>query len=931
MKSKQTKHWLIRFNPVATSLFLSLPVMAQAENISMHNGVTTIVNGVAVIDINAANSNGISHNVYDDLNVDRNGLIFNNSQKAIATVLAGNIEGNKNLAAGTAKIILNEVTSKKQSTLDGMMEVAGDKAHLIIANPNGITMQGGGFINTEKATLTTGKPDIEKGVLKGYSVSGGKIEVQGLQSASPTEILSRAVVINGEINADKLAIVAGNNYVNTNTEVMGTVKAQGLKSSYGIDVSKLGGMYANRITLISTESGVGVRNAGTIAGGAQGIQIDSNGKLINSNAEIKSLGAINLTSNGVMDNVTGSIASQDKISIDTKKNTVNNTRAGNILAGSDISLDSGVFDNSNGKVAAGGMLTINTNNKTLTNTGKGANVGMEGKSIALQTGTLNNRGGQINGQSLSAYATSINNVTGSIEADGNIVLNSNTDIDNSEGLLRTKTGYVQIAAARTFTNSNNITADAVSSDSLGVLAGEGGIRVIANTLDNRKGQLASSGDIDLESKSTLYNGEGQITSNRNISVLSAGTLKNVHGKISASEHISLVGRGAIDNSSGAILSDGTISVSANSFDNGVYAGFLMGDKGVSIDITGTFDNHIGAIRAEEGDIEMKVKRLNNNGGMILGQNIKITSASSLDNSYGLMVADKKMTLSAADINNSHGDSFGRIYGKYFNISGQPGGMVAQDGFDITAKSIDNDYSRIISEAGPLVINVDGTLSNNHAMLTAGGNTTINAKKLSNNYSTIYSGGDLAITAGTLSNLSSGSLKDNNMTGVIASGKKMLLNIDNNFINYGWISSNDASTVNIAGYLINKNTINSENNLTLTTAGTITNYRDIAAGSTLTVKSDSSLNNTYGSNISGKETHVDVKDDVINKGNLVATDSLTVNAQRYIYNYSNLYSEGKAAVSAKTINNSGVNALLGGKEGLQLSAEKISSSGRIVGL
>ncbi|MGP3590104.1 two-partner secretion domain-containing protein [Vagococcus sp. WN89Y] len=931
MKSRQVKYGLIRLNPVATSFFLSLPFMVQAENIAVHKGVTTIVNGVAVVDINAANSNGISHNIYEDFNVDRNGLIFNNSQKDIATVLAGNIAGNKNLATGTAKVILNEVISKKQSTLDGMMEVAGDKAHLIIANPNGITMQSGGFINTEKSTLTTGKPDIENGILKGYSVNGGKVNLGSLQSASPTEILARAVVVNGVINTDKLTVVAGNNYVNTKTEIMGEVKAQGLKSSYGVDVSKLGGMYANRISLISTENGVGVRNAGIVAGGAEGIQIDSNGKLINSNGEMKSLAAIKLKTNGTLDNVTGKIASLDNISIDTNKNTINNARAGEIVAGTDISLVSGAFDNINGRVAAGGELAINTNNKTLTNTGKGETVGMEGKTVTLQTGTLNNNGGQIYGQNVRAYATTVNNVKGAIEADESIELDSNNDVDNNKGLLRTKNGYIQIAAARTFTNSNNITADAISSDSLGVLAGGGGIRIKANTLDNKKGKMASSGNIDLESKGTLYNVDGQITSNQNVSVLSAGTLKNNQGKITASQHISLVGRGAIDNSCGAILSDGTISVSANSFDNGTYAGFVMGDKGVNIDIAGTFDNHIGAIRAEDGDIEMKVNRLNNNGGMILGQNINISSTSTLDNSYGLMVADKKLTINAADVNNRHGDSFGSVYGKYFNISGQPGGLVARASVDITAKNLDNDYSRIISEAGTLTMNIEETLSSDRALLVAGSDTTIKAKKLSNNYSTLYSGGNLIITTASLQNSSSGSLIDNNETGVIASDKKMLLEIGSNFTNYGWISGKEASSVNINGALVNYNAISSVSDLTLTTKGTLTNYRDIAAGSVLTVKTENSISNASGGNISGKETLVDVKKDIKNLGNIVATDNLTVNAQGNIYNYSNIYTQGKAEVSAKIITNSGANALLGGRNGLQINAEKINSSGRIIGL
>lgn len=931
MKSKINKRWLIKFNPVAASIMLSLPLVAQADNIDMKNGVTTIVNGVAVVDINAANSNGISHNIYEDLNVDRNGMIFNNSQNSINTVLAGQIQGNSKLAAGTAKVILNEVSSKKQSVLNGMMEVAGDKAHLIIANPNGITMQGSGFINTEKATLTTGKPDIQNGVLKGYSVNGGTVRVQDMHSTSPTEILARAVVVDGQVKAETLAVVVGNNYVNTDGQVTGTVRAQGSKSSYGIDVSRLGGMYANRISLISTESGVGVRNAGTIAGGAAGIQIDSSGKLINNSAEMKSIGAISLKSKGTLENITGSIASEDKIYIDTDKNTVNNTRTGKIASASDIYVNSGAFDNTNGKVAAAGLLAINTNTKTLTNTGKGDSVGIDGGTVALQTGTLNNSKGQIRGQNIAVQTTSINNTSGAIESEGNIDLISSGNIDNNKGLIRTKKGRVQIATARTFTNSNNITADAVSSDSLGVLAGDGGVKVIANTLDNSTGQISSSGNIELESKGNLYNKKGEITANGRASLVGGSTIYNTGGKIEASDLVSVVGKGAIDNSSGAMLSNGIVSIAGASFDNSTYVGQVIGNKGVTINLTGTFNNHIGVIRAAEGDVEMRVNRLNNKGGMVLGKNINITSATSMDNSYGLMVAGDNLTLAASDINNSFGESFGRIYGKYFDITGQLGGLVAGKGIAINANSFDNDYSRLISEKGPIAIELKGTLSNNHALLTGGGDTNIKAQKVSNNYSTLYSAGDLTINTTNMSNYSTGSVINNNATGVISSDKKITLNVGSNFVNYGWISAKDDATVNVVGTLINHNTLNSDKNLAVTAKGTITNYRDIAAGSALTVKTDANISNTAGSNFSSKLTTVDALGDITNHGNIAADEQLTVNAQRNIYNYSNIYSQGKAAVKSKALTNSGLNTVLGGKEGLTLSTGKVSGGGKIVGL
>ncbi|WP_196303671.1 two-partner secretion domain-containing protein, partial [Ralstonia solanacearum] len=41
------------------------------------------------------------------------------------------------LPGGSARIIVNQVTSTSPSTLQGYLEVAGPRAEVVIANPNG--------------------------------------------------------------------------------------------------------------------------------------------------------------------------------------------------------------------------------------------------------------------------------------------------------------------------------------------------------------------------------------------------------------------------------------------------------------------------------------------------------------------------------------------------------------------------------------------------------------------------------------------------------------------------------------------------------------------------------------------------------------------------------------------------------------------------
>ncbi len=231
------KNYLVKATPVAIAIILSLPVKVYAD-ISV-----TTVNGVPVVGINKANENGISHNIYSTLNVGSEGLIFNNSTGSVNTVLAGEIAGNSALTSGSASVILNEIQSSNRSTLAGALEVAGDKAHLIIANPSGITCSSCGFINTSAVTLTTGTPDMQNGELKGYTVNGGDIRVESLLfNDSPTAILTRSAAINGSVAVSgDLNVVLGSNYVNSNNEVVNTVKSKGSRGSYSLDVSTLGG------------------------------------------------------------------------------------------------------------------------------------------------------------------------------------------------------------------------------------------------------------------------------------------------------------------------------------------------------------------------------------------------------------------------------------------------------------------------------------------------------------------------------------------------------------------------------------------------------------------------------------------------------------------------------------------------------------------
>ena len=199
-----------------------LPLQVSAAGVEVSGESNTSVgqaaNGVAVVNIANPNKRGLSHNKYKRFNVEKSGLILNNSDKAyVDTQLGGKIAGNNRLTK-PARVIINEVTSTHRSALEGYTEVGGERADIVIANPNGISVNGAGFINSSRVTLTTGRPSIDQqGNLAGFDVRGGEIRIEGLgldtRAQSITSIYSHYLQLNASLHARNLDIGLGLNEI----------------------------------------------------------------------------------------------------------------------------------------------------------------------------------------------------------------------------------------------------------------------------------------------------------------------------------------------------------------------------------------------------------------------------------------------------------------------------------------------------------------------------------------------------------------------------------------------------------------------------------------------------------------------------------------------------------------------------------------------
>jgi filamentous hemagglutinin family protein len=280
--------FLILFNQVFPA-YAQVIVDTNAAASNQAN-ITNAPNGVDIVNIVTPNASGLSHNKFTAYDVSTTGIILNNSATHGNSILGGTIAGNSNITSGSeASVILNEITSTNQSVINGATEVFGNSADVIVANPNGITCKGCTFINTPTSTLTTGTPIVDgSGILTNFSVDDGTITIEGNglnNSGNKALILSRAIKVNAEIQANEIEIISGRNDYNP-TSGIATPKADNgsVKPSFAIDSSALGGMYAGKITLQGTEEGVGFRLSGDMAASTDDLVISNKGEITLKNA-----------------------------------------------------------------------------------------------------------------------------------------------------------------------------------------------------------------------------------------------------------------------------------------------------------------------------------------------------------------------------------------------------------------------------------------------------------------------------------------------------------------------------------------------------------------------------------------------------------------------------------------------------------------------
>ena len=572
------------------------PIMPDPKAEARHQPqVEETANGIPLVNITAPSSGGVSRNEYETFNVPDKGAILNNSYTLSKTELAGYVPGNNNMAERPAKIIVNEVTGAGSTSMDGFLEVAGNRADVVIANPNGITVNGGGFINTGKAFLTTGKPVYDgEDHLQRFDITGGDILIEGKglggKETGSLAILSRAVKINAGIWAKDLHITTGANTVDAKTLEASAIEGKGGHPAFALDTAAIGGMYAGRITLVGTEKGLGVNNSGTWSA-EDNLTLDWNGDLKNSGT-IYSKGNTDLRASRLENDKT--IAAERNLSAAAKENIRNQ---GKLLAGENMDIYAGkTLDNAGHAMESGNNLSIET-----------------GDTINNAAGTIKSGGSQ---QIKAGHA--LTNTEGTLAADGNI--NIQTDKMTGDGIVSAgkKAG---ILLEKDFTNTGRL--EAGSSLSLAV----------KGNITNRK-EILSRGHLALESKNIRNEETGEIKG-ADTETVAENTWVN-HGLVNG-ENVHIRANHITNENTGRIY--GTrLSVEADTLDNlGTYkkkAPVIASREHMNLSVAGTLTNTEHALIRAEGNLTIGGQSDEN--GKITGKTEKIENRSAYLESGGNM-------------------------------------------------------------------------------------------------------------------------------------------------------------------------------------------------------------------------------------------------------------------------------------------------------
>ncbi|MFP2145280.1 contact-dependent inhibition effector tRNA nuclease [Escherichia coli] len=922
-------------------------------------GMDKAANGVPVVNIATPNGAGISHNRFTDYNVGKEGLILNNATgKLNPTQLGGLIQNNPNLkAGGEAKGIINEVTGGKRSLLQGYTEVAGKAANVMVANPYGITCDGCGFINTPHATLTTGRPVMNAdGSLQALEVTEGSITINGAgldgTRSDAVSIIARATEVNAALHAKDLTVTAGANRVTADGRVR-ALKGEGDVPKVAVDTGALGGMYARRIHLTSTESGVGV-NLGNLYARDGDITLDASGRLTVNNS--LATGAVTAKGQGVT--LTGDHKAGGNLSVSSRRDIVLSN--GTLNSDKDLSLTAGGrITQQNEKLTAGRDVTLAAKNitqdtasqinaardivtvasDTLTTQGQitaGQNLTASATTLTqdgillakshagLNAGTLNNSGA-VQGATLTLGSTTLSN-SGSLLSGGPLTMNTR---DFTQSGRTGAKGKVDIMASGKLTSTGLLVSDdalvlkAQDVTQNGVLSGGKGLTVSAQTLSSGKKSVThSDAAMTLNVTTVALDGEtsagdtlrvqadklstaagAQLQSGKNLSINArdarlAGTQAAQQTMVvNASEKLTHSGKSSAPSlslsapelTSSGVLVGSALNTQSQTLTN---SGLLQGEASLTVN-TQRLDNQQNGTLYSAADLTLDIPDIRNSG-LITGDNGLMLNAVSLSNP-GKIIADT-LSVRATTLDGDgllQGAGALALAGDTFS-QGSHGRWLTADDLSLRGKTLNTAGT---TQGQNITVQADRWANSGSVLAT--GNLTASATGQLTSTGDIMSQGDTTLKAATTDNRGS----------LLSAGT---LSLDGN-------SLDNSGTVQGDHVTIRQNSV--------TNSGTLTGIAALTLAARM-VSPQPALMNNGGSLLTSGDLTI-TAGSLVNSGAIQAADSLTARLTGELVSTagSKVTSNGEMALSALNLSNSGQWIA----KNLTLKANSLTSAGDITGV
>jgi len=336
--------------------------------------VSTSANGHQTVNIAPA-TGGVSNNTYSSFNVSKAGADLNN-------------------VGINARTIVNQVTSTNPSLIQGAISVLGPRANVILANPNGITVDGGSFVNAGHVVLSTGQVGfsdltLAPGVTQRNVVlttNGGTITI-GAGGLSGTlvnlDLIAKQLAVNGPVTNSFTSSIGGIRAIvgdSTNTYdtsfspgdnghdwLVSSTSPGTSASGVAIDITALGGLTAGRVQLVVTGKGAGVRNLGQLYASAGDVLVSATGDISagggTTQGSIRAEHDISLTTTGTLSLQGAQISAANNVTVSANGITLadNATGPSTLTAGNAVSLTStGDITNTGSLIQAGNVASDGT-------------------------------------------------------------------------------------------------------------------------------------------------------------------------------------------------------------------------------------------------------------------------------------------------------------------------------------------------------------------------------------------------------------------------------------------------------------------------------------------------------------------------------------------------------------------------------------------